>query len=272
MIELKSALALKKDWYKWIYILDFTARRLNMKPAERPVHSPFYNFIASSNYGDSKEGFCWADRIQFWARSNDTKFLVYKREDSPLLLFTAEEIREEYENSEYWEGEDYVIPLFPGYFKKLNLNFNEMVQNLVNITAHNKQEKPKMNNFFNKMIDANKDAAVLGAKLTVGKAVNDFLGAKLYKSMPWFTRLFSSKKKATNNAVTKLVAANLVTAAVKIKGGNNEKLNYIAEAMLQDAMVCATRDTEFLNDLIAQVENAASVPDGVLDTFKGETK
>lgn len=250
-----------------VTLLEYTAERLGIEyyPTDG---DPVKDFRYSEGYGSQKESFSWESRVFFWANTYSTKFLIpwYKKEVYRVL--SSKELIELIKNKEVHPEK--VVPLFANYANKGGCTMS--VENIIANLKIKEQEKPKMKNFLNTMLDANKDAAVLGAKLTVGKTVNDFLGAKLYKSLPWFTRLFSSKKNATNSAVTKLVAANLVTAAVKVKGGNNEKLEYIAEAMLQDAMVCATRDTEFLNDLISQVEKAASLPDGVLESIKGETK
>ena len=121
------------------------------------------------------------------------------------------------------------------------------------------KESP-MKRTMNKMLDTNKEAAHIAAKLTAGKVSNNFVLGKLMGSFPWYTKLFAKKKDFSENPVAKLVTAQTAAAAIAHFAPDNAKLAYISEAMVQDALLDVTYNSELLENMVAELENIVKLP------------
>ncbi len=254
--------------------LVYAAKRLHIEYSEETaLYSNSTNnpaeliqlFINSEGYGEEKQGIDWDGRVKFWCRNGNVDCL-YLKEDGTVTLLNSKEV-----NHLSTSAKLRLVPIFNSYLNRLNIKRSDLFTQVTQNTTQTTKKAP-MKNLFEKLIDRNKEAALLGAKLSAGKTVNDLVAAKLYKALPFMSRLFTSKKAVAKQGLTKLVTANLVSAAVEVSGVRSDKLKFISEAMLDDALVTLTRDSKFLEELIGQVESAVTIPEGVLENITGETK
>jgi len=136
----------------------------------------------------------------------------------------------------------------------------------ISATKQNESNTPKekpVKNTLDKMINTNTEAATIAAKLSAGKVSNNFVLGKLLSAMPWYTKLFSKKKDLTTNPVAKLVTAQTAAAAIAHFAPSNQKLSYLAEAMVQDAMLDVTYNSTVLENLVSELENLVKIPDNI---------
>lgn len=128
------------------------------------------------------------------------------------------------------------------------------VENKINIP---KQETNTMQKLVNDMVTANKEALNVAAKLSVGKTANSTLLAALTSKLPWYAKLFGGKKDLMENPLARVASAQLAVALSKHFAPRNEKLAYVADAMLQESMVELITNGEQLQSLITQLEALA---------------
>lgn len=105
-------------------------------------------------------------------------------------------------------------------------------------------------------MDQNKEAVQLAGKLSVGKAANAFLLDKAVSTFPWYARLFG-KAKLKENPLAKLATAQLANALAQHFAQGNKQVEYVADAMLQEAVVDLVTNSEQLNELIKQLGSFA---------------
>ena len=145
-----------------------------------------------------------------------------------------------------------------------------VVKAVIKQDKQQQQESNKMKSLFDKVVNTNKDAAVMAAQLTAGKTANDFIQSKMYASLPWYARLFAKKKDAKNNGLAKLAVANAAVGLAQHFGKDDPRLRYISEAMLQDAMVAITRDSDMVEKFISEITAAVAIPNEIMDKFQKE--
>lgn len=244
-------------------------------------------FTSSPGYLGSRDGYSWESRVDKWFKDGNT-LLLRKRANDRLTLVSTKTCPDM--TTKYIVKYFDVIPLFK--FREIDGRylFSEEAQDLPDSICDNVKYNQDTQNFFvnnstvasatilqqptenskmksvksivSNLTNQNKDAALIAAKLSAGKAGNTFLQKKLQKALPWYARLFSKKSDA-DNPVAKLVTANIVVAASSALT-DNEKLAYVADAMLQDAMVSMTRDSDLLDNLVNQLTDAVKIPDELL--------
>ena len=127
-----------------------------------------------------------------------------------------------------------------------------------NTIYENKSNRPKKENkmreTINEVLDTNKEALKIGAKLSAGKTANSFFLNKVFGRFPWYAKLFGKKADFTENPLAKLATANMAKTLAAHFAQDNDKLNYLADAMVQDSMVTLTRDSAMLEGLIKELE------------------
>lgn len=107
----------------------------------------------------------------------------------------------------------------------------------------------------NTVIDQNKEAGVLAAELTVGRTANEFLMAKVVKTLPWWKRWFIKD----NTWLGKLIIAQTANALIQ-QTSDNKRLQRIGDAMLKESIVEATVYSDQITGLINGLEDAVSMP------------
>lgn len=118
---------------------------------------------------------------------------------------------------------------------------------------------------FNAAIEQNKEALQLAAKLSVGKAANAFLVDALTAKLPWYAKMFGQKQAIKDNPLTKVATAQLANLLAQHFAQGNIKVTYVADAMLQEAMVDLITNADIVNDLITKLGSFAG-------DLTGETK
>lgn len=138
------------------------------------------------------------------------------------------------------------------------------ISNAENKSNQSKEETNKMKQLFDKVVSQNKEAVALAGKLSVGKAGNAFLLSQVTGKFPWYARLFGAKAKVQDNPFAKLASAQVANALAVHFAPNNKKIAYVADAMLQEAMVDLITNSNQLQSLIEQLEGfAGSITDAV---------
>jgi hypothetical protein len=121
--------------------------------------------------------------------------------------------------------------------------------------------KNTLKNTADTMLKTNKEAALMATKLSVGKTSNSFVMNKLLGNFPWYAKIFSKKKDFLENPIAKIAAAETVASLVAHFAPDNEKLTYISEAMVQDAIVQATYSSNQLEAMILELQDLVKLPD-----------
>ena len=213
----------------------------------------------------SRDGYSWKDRVQRW---RDQGVECYNTVTLQQIVNT--------------HGIYSCIPLFPQMWAravKINAyksHTSSITDNTIiagtTITSESMKLKEKESTMLesgketvNKVIDQNKEAGLLAAKLSVGRTANEFIGKKLIKTLPWYKRIFVGKD--GNGWLGKLLVAQVANAVIQ-QTSNNEKLQTIGEAMVQEAVVESTVYSGSLTSLIEGLEAAVSAPQ--LDKLLGE--
>jgi len=124
----------------------------------------------------------------------------------------------------------------------------------------NKQES-KMKNTLNKAVDVNKTALTIAAQLATGKTANSFFLSKILGKFPWYTRMFAKKHDITNDPIAKMVTAQTALVLATHFAPDNAKLNYVAEGMVQEALVDITVNSQMLDGLIKELDTLITLPD-----------
>lgn len=206
----------------------------------------------SKGYGEPRGNSSWVARLASWGNSKDVKFICFNESTNAIYLVDYLKHAKQFQH---------ILPIFHSYGDITKaVNTEKLVQ-------ETKQEKPKMKSLFENVLETNKSSAVLAAKLTAGKTANDFIESKLQSSLPWYAKFFNRGKKTP---FAKLVTANIAVALAQHFGNSDARLKFISEAMLEDAMVSMTRDSEMLENFISELTNKVSIPSSVLDNFNKE--
>jgi hypothetical protein len=133
------------------------------------------------------------------------------------------------------------------------------------------QEKPEMKT-FNKtkdtMLESNKEAFQIAAKLTAGKSANQLFLSNIMANFPWYVKLFGKKKDITDNPFAKLATAEIASALVHQFAGDNEKLKYVSDAMIQDAMLDISYNSELLEKMLEDLDQKIKLPESLLKQDK----
>lgn len=119
---------------------------------------------------------------------------------------------------------------------------------------------------FTAAVEQNKEALQLAAKLSVGKTANAFLVDALTSKLPWYAKLFGQKQALKDNPLTKVATAQLANLLAQHFAQGNPKVTYVADAMLQEAMVDLITNADVVNDLITKLGSFAGDLTG--DTVK----
>jgi len=249
----------------------------------------------SEGYYDGRGSSSWTKRASTWASSKDCVFLVMEVDefgftskvkqvvdpaDKKDIVHRINKFISWYESTGTREVTEYVILPYWSSHGKLDLRELDKVPvpiakaarsaALIKQDTQQQQESNKMKSLFDKVVNTNKDAAVMAAQLTAGKTANDFIQSKMYASLPWYARLFAKKKDAKNNGLAKLAVANAAVGLAQHFGKDDPRLRYISEAMLQDAMVAITRDSDMVEKFISEITAAVAIPNEIMDKFQKE--
>lgn len=210
-------------------------------------------FTECTGWGSKYLGYSWADRASKWYHTCKGYDIV------------SDTIENRVSPSRYTK----TIPLFGNYAKRahkaaeLKRKCTTIAGDYVPTATSTKQEK-KMNNKFKataeSVIETNKEAVNLAAKLGTGKTANQFFLSKLVSKLPWYAKFFSKKKDVTENPIAKLVSAETALTLVTHFAPDNKKLNYIADAMVQEALVDVTVNSQALEKIINELDERLTLP------------
>lgn len=199
-------------------------------PSDTETLEDFFLFAGSS---PAREGFSWTARVDRW------------REHGVVTV----NIR----GTKVDKGYN-VMPIFPQLWARaLNNKLTEAN------TADIKEETPIMlesvKNTANTIVDQNKAAGILAAELTVGRTANEFLMAKVVKTLPWWKRCFVKE----NSWLGKLAVAQVANALIQ-QTSDNKRLQRIGDAMLKESVIEATVYSDQITGLIMGLEEAVGLP------------
>jgi len=199
-----------------------------------------------------QSGMSWKDRQSNWYRGGACAYLPHI--DTTPFLSAEQALSKANTHSR-------MIPLFRNYVKQVLVLVAQNKQLTQTQTQTQTQEQNLMKDTMNKLAKKNKNAVSIAARLTTGKTANTFMLSKLLGSFPWYTKLFSKKHDIKNNPVAKIVAAETAMALVTHFAPDNAKLNYIAESMVEDAIVDVTVNSEMLEKILAELDTLIKLPD-----------
>ena len=238
------------------------------------------------NYGSSKHGFAWEDRIRNW--SDGTVLLWYSSAISNWMLstkrafITAMKKNPDIARTALPFFENHVLnlkctkicltnhgaksPLFEDESSVVQetgigrrLNTSNLCQEIVLPNKENPIQKEKT--MFDKLKNQNVEAVKLAGQLTVGKTANNLLTDALLSKLPWYSRLLGGSA-LKESPFAKLATANLAVVLSTHFGKGNEQLAYVTDAMLKDAMVELVRDGEIVENLLSQLTGLAGTVTG----------
>ncbi len=206
-------------------------------------------FMQSPQWGAPRGGKGWTQRAKNWYNSKE----VLQYQGNFAVPFTGMDVHE-------------VLPIFPVYAYRALLKAVERLNGfptdgLTNNNLTNSTQEKTMKNTLNKVIDKNKQAVQIAAKLSAGKTANSFFLNKLVSKFPWYAKVFSKKNKVAENPVAKVVAAQTAMTLVTHFAPTNDKLNYIAEGMVEEALVDVTVNSQTLENMIGELESLVTLPD-----------
>lgn len=244
-------------------------------------------FVASNGWGDSKEGYSWESRVNYWKGERTMWFLgsqllegyagVGSCYNIPVFInwfnhsmdkavaltkgntYPTQHEKEQINQLKYERNKRISYAIKNDKHDKLHTNYFPYSEGF-NINSF-KKEDSKMKKVFNEVLDTNKEALQIATKLSAGKTANSFFLNKLFGKFPWYARLFGKKNEFANNPLAKLASANMAKTLVTNFASDNEKLNYIADSMVQDSMVALTRDSALLDSMIKELESMIDTPD-----------
>lgn len=252
----------------------------------------------SEGYYERRGKSRWAKRVSTWANSKDCVFLVMEVDEFGTCSKVEQVVDTKYKQDIVHQIEDFLIwyestgtretaeyIILPYWASHGEIDLKELdkipvpmakaaqaaaVKAVIKQDKQQQQESNKMKSLFDKVVNTNKDAAIMAAQLTAGKTANDFIQSKMYASLPWYARLFAKKKDAKNNGLAKLAVANAAVGLAQHFGKDDPRLRYISEAMLQDAMVAITRDSDMVEKFISEITAAVAIPNEIMDKFQKE--
>lgn len=244
-------------------------------------------FKHSPGWGNPKQGYSWKERVDYWDRAetlwlNDSASNLIEIRDKrhwasdyiPAFPRWLEEAISKAESTKKVSTDKYYT------LKKLiedeqvkrdnkKIENDKKVQGILDQLNNSsiqtgripsKIKETKMKRVLNEVLQTNKEAFEIGTKLTAGKTANSFFLNKLFGHFPWYAKLFGNKKTLVNNPLAKLATANLAKVLAENFAAGNDKLEYVADAMVQDAMVDLTRDSAIVDKLIQELESIVDLP------------
>lgn len=242
-------------------------------------------FDSVLGWGASRGQSSWTKRAQSWYKEKDKSLILIPSNhhgSAYMILDTPREVMNELTTIPIW-----LSNLEWGSFSA-NSSDNKLCEAMwasnlcqeipapfvanTNSTFQINTESKTMNNksiqiptAFNAAIEQNKEALQLAAKLSVGKTANAFLVDALTAKLPWYAKLFGQKQAIKDNPLTKVATAQLANLLAQHFAQGNAKVTYVADAMLQEAMVDLITNADIVNDLITKLGSFAG-------DLTGETK
>jgi hypothetical protein len=193
----------------------------------------------------------WEDRARKW-HVNPNNVLVLGTRGTELLVMTHDELHSTPDTA-------YAFPIFLTMFTSQQAEENYLTE--YNINTQETQEMPNKTiavpAAFSSLIEQNKDAMQLAAKLSVGKTANSLLLDAVTSKLPWYAKMFGKSDAVRANPLTKLATAQLANLLAQHFAQGNEKISYVADAMLQEAMVDLVTNADVVNDLIEKLGSFA---------------
>lgn len=230
-------------------------------------------FRTSKGWGGERSGSNWHRRCQAWSMSalQHTQSGVWLAAGSTwkagsIPIFLSKAVNCVTKSATDTEGYNYKKLVENSLPTAAAMTGQATTSGRIQTKTTNKSNTPKgspMKNTLNKMLETNKEAAHIAAKLSAGKVSNNFVLGKLMSAMPWYTKLFSKKRDLVENPMAKLVTAQTAAAAIAQFAPTNKKLEYLADAMVQDAMLDVTYNSGLLEDLVKELENLVKLPDSL---------
>lgn len=238
------------------------------------------------NYGSSKHGFAWEDRIRNW--SDGTVLLWYNGQIASWMLstkrafITAMKKHQDVARTALPFFDNHVLnlkctkihltnhgatsPLFEhesSFVQETGVGTRIFSSNLCQEIELPNKENPnqKEKTMFDKLKNQNVEAVKLAGQLTVGKTANNLLADALLSKLPWYSRLLGGSA-LKESPFAKLATANLAVVLSTHFGKGNEQLAYVTDAMLKDAMVELVRDGEIVENLLSQLTSLAGTVTG----------
>lgn len=214
-------------------------------------------------YGDSRGSKSWDDRKRAWHIPNRQDVLVLGTKAGMLTVMTYGEL-------DYSRRDEYGFPVFLSLFDteprtSLEVEFAPqlLTQEIKEMSTTKTIAVPAA---FSSVIEQNKDAVKLAAKLSVGKTANAFLLDAVTSKLPWYAKLFGKTDAVRSNPLTKVATAQLANLLAQHFAQGNEKVAYVADAMLQEAMVDLITNADVVNDLITKLGSFAGTLTDVPET------
>lgn len=252
------------------------------------VESQLRDFVTSDGYGDDRGYSDWDTRVQNWEESGAIimelsdgnyipifKSILYKvvkgndfcginsnaPTDLPPTLW--------YKGHKVWPTISSTINEWDGKIKASSIDGSALVDGTIKLSPITEKDTmtQSIKNTANSVVDVNKEALVLAGKLGTGKAANQLLLGKLASKLPWYAKLFGKKKEIANNPVAKLASANLMKALTQHFAKDNKKMQYIADAMVTEAMVEATVYSQTFEDILSSLDDAIDLPSDIKARF-----
>lgn len=245
-------------------------------------------FVTSEGYGDDRSYSDWDTRLHNWEESGAIiielgdgicipvfKSILDKVVDNNEFCGTNSNVTTafytnlRYKGHKIWPTISSTTNERDGKTKLANIDGNALVDGTINSTPITEKETmtQSIKNTANSVVDVNKEALVLAGKLGTGKAANQLLLSKLASKLPWYAKLFGKKKEIANNPVAKLASANLMKALTQHFAKDNKKMQYIADAMVTEAMVEATVYSQTFEDILASLDEAIDLPSDIKARF-----
>lgn len=239
LLQTLKGLSHKEERQFWTRYLIYLARSIKVTYAATPE-----GFIISDGFKGSQRTSSLAQRENSWYSSKD------------VLCWTKEY---NFITPDILTNRVSKIPIFPNYANKAlrEINYDEDFVNL--------EETNMKNETMNNLVNKNKTAVAIAAKLATGKTANSFFMNKLVNKLPWYAKLFGKKKEVETNPLAKLITAQTAMALATHFASDNRKLNYIAESMVEEAMVDIAVNSTVLDNLIQELEKTITIPNGILD-------
>jgi hypothetical protein len=228
-------------------LLHMINKSLTMRISPSRSKEPQYFESLLEGYWAHKNGISWKDRHLSWQTSNSKPVAWLGLHEGCFYL--TKDLGAAIEEFD-------LLPIFPHYLQKINLN--DIIKEQSSMKALDKD-------FLDRMLSQNQDAVKMAGKLSVGKAANQILTSKLAGTFPWYAKLFGKHRETVNNPFVRVGTAEAVLAAVEKFYPENEKLKYVAEAMLQEAMSDVALNSNALKSVLNELEALAG-------HLPGETK
>ena len=235
----------------WKYYLTYLSKSIKIGLVDSPD-----KLLKAEGWGDPLGKISWDKRVNIWYRGDDNFcYCIQSRAFVQSKYVTNVTART-------------VVPMF-GNYVKASLDKLEAAKAKPNETTQDnkpkQEDKAMVKNTLTSLTGKNKEAMEVTGKLVVGKTANSFFLSKLLGKFPWYVKLFSKKKDATSNPLAKFAAAQTALALTTHFASDNKKLNYIAEAMVTEAMVDMTVNSNMLENIMRELEDLITLPESLSD-------